>query len=183
MVVDPAALAASVPDKDFPDGIARRNIAGVKGFNPLLPLLLLAALMIAGLVGLLGGKPDMVRRVNADAAALTVRAPSVIRNGMFFETIVEVQAHRPVDDLVIAISAPLWRQMTINTMIPAASEESYSQGAQRFSFGKLEAGDSFRFKIDGQINPSLFAGTRGEIAVLDGDRRIVGTPVTMKVLP
>ena len=44
MVVDPAALAASVPDKDFPDGIARRNIAGVKGFNPLLPLLLLAAL-------------------------------------------------------------------------------------------------------------------------------------------
>ena len=87
------------------------------------------------------------------------------------------------DDLVIAISAPLWRQMTINTMIPAASEESYSQGAQRFSFGKLEAGDSFRFKIDGQINPSLFAGTRGEIAVLDGDRRIVGTPVTMKVLP
>lgn len=140
MVVDPAALAASVPDKDFPDGIARRNIAGVKGFNPLLPLLLLAALMIAGLLGLLGGKPDMVRRVNADAAALTVRAPSVIRNGMFFETIVEVQAHRPVDDLVIAISAPLWRQMTINTMIPAASEESYSQGAQRFSFGKLDAG-------------------------------------------
>ncbi|EQB14157.1 hypothetical protein RLDS_14635 [Sphingobium lactosutens DS20] len=182
MTSDPEALARSVPAGEFPDGISPRNFVGSRAANPLPPLFL-GAILLAGLAGLFGGKPDMTRRIDSADARLTVKAPTVIRNGMFFETLVEVRARRPVAQLVIAMSDPLWRQMTINTMIPAASEESYSDGAQRFTFARLDAGDTFRFKVDGQINPSLLIGNRGDITILDGERRLVSMPVTMKVLP
>lgn len=182
MTSDPEALARAVPAGEFPDGISPRNFVGSRSANPLPPLFL-GAILLAGLAGLFGGKPDMTRRIDSTDARLTVKAPVVIRNGMFFETLVEVRARRPIAQLVIAISDPLWRQMTINTMIPAASEESYSDGAQRFTFDSLDAGDTFRFKVDGQINPSLLIGNRGDITILDGERRLVSMPVTVKVLP
>jgi len=167
----------------YPNGISQRNIAGSRRGPRAVPLLLLCALMAAGLAGALGGQPSPVVRSSHDGTTLSVKAPHILRNGLFFETVIEVRSRQPVDDLVIAVSDQLWRDMTINTMIPAASEESYKQGFHRFSFGKLDAGEALRFKIDGQVNPPLFAGTRGEIAAYDGDRKLVGTQVSMRVLP
>ncbi len=174
----------SPPDRDdYPNGISHRNIAGSRRGPRVAPLLLLCALMAAGLAGALGGQPSPVIKSSHDGATLSVKAPHVLRSGLFFEMVIEVRSSQPVDDLVIAVSDQLWRDMTINTMIPAASEESFKQGSHRFSFGKLDAGEAMRFKIDGQINPPLFAGTYGEIAAYDGDRKLVGTQVTMRVLP
>src|SRR3546814_1697109 len=67
--------------------------------------------------------------------------------------------------------------MTVNTMIPAPAEESFEDGYFRFSYGPLDAGERLHVRIDGQINPPLFAGTRGEIAVFDGDRRVGSMPL------
>ena len=171
-------------DQDgYPNGISQRNIVGSRRGPRTAPLLLLCALMGAGLAGALGGQPSPVVQSKHDGTTLSVKAPHILRNGLFFETVIEVKSHQPVDDLVIAVSDQLWRDMTINTMIPAASEESFKQGFHRFSFGRLDAGEALRFKIDGQVNPPLFAGTQGEIAAYDGDRKLVGTPVTMRVLP
>lgn len=165
-----------------PDGISKDNERSSGGPSPL-PILFLGAILAAGLGGLYGGQSDPVREVRADGTTLSVRAPATLRNGMFFETVIEVTPTRPVDDLVIAVSDGLWREMTINTMIPAAQEESHAHGNQRFSFGKAAPGDTLRFKIDGQVNPPLFAGTSGEITVFDGERKLVGLPVRMRVLP
>lgn len=169
-----------------PDGINPVQLEPSSGrdnrANPL-PLLILAALMVVALLGLLGGQPDRIRRVESDAAVISVRSPAVLRSGMFFETVVEVTAKRPVDNLIIALSDGLWRQMTVNSMIPAAEEEKQSGGFFRFAFGKLEQGETLRFKIDGQINPPLFAGTRGEIVALDGKIRLAGLNIAMKVRP
>jgi len=114
---------------------------------------------------------------------MSVRTPETLRNGMAFETIVEVTPQRPIGDLVIAVSDGLWREMTINTMIPAAGDESHRSGFHRFSFGETKPGETLRFKIDGQINPPLFAGTSGEVVALDGERRLASVPVMIKVLP
>lgn len=38
-------------------------------------------------------------------------------------------------------------------------------------------------KVDGQINPPLTLGTRGEVVLLDGARVLARVPVTMRVLP
>jgi len=165
-----------------PDGIREQHESNSRRANPG-PLLLLTLLLVAGLAGLFGGQPSVTRQAKSDAIAMTVRTPETLRNGMVFETIVEIVPRRPVRDLIVAVSDGLWREMTINTMLPAAGEESHKGGYHRFSFGSADTGQAFRFKIDGQINPPLFAGTRGEIAAFDGERRLAAVPVTIKVLP
>jgi len=137
--------------------------------------------MAAGLAGLFGGPS---RTIQAEGEAdLKVKTPTVLRNGMIFETIVEVRLKQPVDNLVIGVAGSLWQDMTINTMIPAAGEESYMNGFRHFAFGEFDQGDTFRFKIDGQINPPLFDGNFGVIAAFDDKRKLTSIPVNIEVLP
>jgi hypothetical protein len=144
---------------------------------------ILAAIIVFALSGLAGGQPSPLRSEDFGAARLEVKTPSVIRNGEFFETRIRIEATRDISNVVLAVSPSLWTDMTINTMIPAGAEESFKGGAYRFSYGALRAGETLVVKIDGQINPPLFAGTRGEIALFDGERRLGGMPLKIKVLP
>lgn len=146
-------------------------------------ILLLGSLLLAAVLGLTGGQPSPPRTADFGDARLTVKTPVVIRNGEFFETDVTLTANAPLDDAVIAVTPALWHDMTVNTMIPAPAEESFEDGYFHFSYGPLDAGERLHVKIDGQINPPLFAGTRGEIALFDGDRRIGAMPLRIKVLP
>ena len=50
-------------------------------------------------------------------------------------------------------------------------------------FNEGEAGDTLHVKVDGQINPPLFAGTSGAIFLYDGDRRLGRMPLSIKVFP
>lgn len=169
-------------EQNLPDGLSQNNIDGGRRPSNLL-LLILAVMLGAGLGGMLGGQPDKVSRQDSSEAILSVRAPRILRNGVFFETVVEIRPKRPVENLTIAVSDSLWHEMTINTTLPSAENEEYRDGSRRFSFGKVAAGETFRFKVDGQINPPLFAGTRGEIAGFDGEQRLATVPVRMTVLP
>lgn len=146
-------------------------------------LLILGAILAAALLGFAGGQPSPVRQVAHPAASLSVKAPEILRNGEFFEMIVTIRATSPMDDAVIAVSSDLWRDMTINTMIPAAEKESYRQGAHQFSYGPMAAGDVLSVKIDGQVNPALFGGTGGHISLFDGETRIATLPTTIAVRP
>lgn len=139
--------------------------------------------MLAALLGAFGG--GKARNVVADSAAATleVHTPRVLRNGLFFETRIQATAKAPLADAVIVVPASLWRDMTINTMIPAPSEEKAEKGAFRFSYGAMKPGDMLDIKIDGQVNPPLFAGNRGTIELHDGERMLVRAPVEITVLP
>lgn len=146
-------------------------------------ILLLGGLLLAAAFGLTGGQPSPPIMADFGEARLVVKTPTTIRNGEFFETDLTLTAEAPMADAVIAVSPALWQDMTVNTMIPAPADESFKDGHFHFSYGPLAAGDSVHVKIDGQINPPLFAGTRGEIAVFDGSRRIGAMPLRIKVLP
>lgn len=180
-IEEPGAGATSVR----PDGISEKMISGQRWHRHASPIsfIILASIIAFALIGLAGGQPSPVRSENFGAARLEVKTPSVIRNGEFFETRIRIEAARDMSDAVLAISPSLWTDMTINSMIPAAAEESFKGGSYRFSYGKLRAGETLVVKIDGQINPPLFAGTRGDIALFDGERRLGGMPLRIKVLP
>ncbi|MGL3822837.1 hypothetical protein [Sphingopyxis sp. R3-92] len=168
-----------------PDGISKKMLSGQRWHRHASPIsfIILAAIIAIALSGLVGGQPSPLRIEDFGAARLEVKTPSVIRNGEFFETRIRIEATSDISDTVLAVSPSLWTDMTINTMIPAASEESFEDGAYRFSYGHLRAGETLVVKIDGQINPPLFAGTEGDIALFDGDRRLGGMPLHIKVLP
>lgn len=168
----------------YPDGIdpAHAESRG-GGWRRWIAILLLATIMLAALLGAFGGGKTRPVIVESDAARLEIRTPRVIRNGEFFETHIRAIAHAPVAKAVVAVDAGLWRDMTINTMIPAPSEESFKDGAFEFDYGPLKTGETLAIKIDGQINPPLFAGTRGRVALRDGERELAAVPLAITVLP
>lgn len=170
---------------DPPDGIkepVHRARLWDRHASPI-SFLVLGGLVAAAAAGLFGGQPSP--RVDADfgTAHLSVKTPAVIRNGEFFETAIEIRADAPIADATLAVEAGLWRDMTINTMIPAPSEEQFNDGEYRFAYGPLEVGDTLVIKIDGQINPPLFAGNEGAIGVYDGERLVGRRNFRIKVLP
>lgn len=114
---------------------------------------------------------------------MEIKTPTILRNGHFFETVVRVTPKRPLTDLRLAVSSSLWRDMTINSMVPAPEKEESRSGLFLLSYGPADAGKPFEIKIDGQINPPLFLGTAGEMAVYDGDARLAGTRMRVAVRP
>ncbi len=148
-----------------------------------LSILLLTSILGWAMAGQAGGQPAPITTRNFSDAQLSVKLPAILRNGEFFESRIEVTATTSLSDVQLAISPELWRDITINTMIPAASQESFERGEYRFSYGRLAAGETLAIKIDGQINPPLVAGTVGDVAVFDGRRLIGRHKFNIRVLP
>lgn len=173
-------------DGAFPDGLDQDNVEKGHGWrgraNPF-SLILLAALLGIALTGILGGRPSPVLRADTPAATLTVKSPATLRNGMFFETVIVATPKQAAKQLTIAVEPALWRDFTVNTMIPQASDETFEDGKFRFGYGPVEAGKALTMKVDSQINPSEFGPTHGTVGVYDGDRLLAELAVTIKVRP
>lgn len=143
--------------------------------------MVLALLMVGSLAGLAGVEATLTEK--AGAATVTLHAPARIRNGEFFEMRLQVTAHERIDELVVGVDAGLWEDFTINTFLPGATEEASEGGELRFTFGPLDAGDSFLLKVDGQINPDMLWRNEGTVTVYDGERAFAELPIVMEVLP
>ena len=170
----------------LPEGLEQRHtrlgserwfVAGV------LPTLLLGAIVLAALLGVFGGAPNTTARIGSAEAEMIVNAPARLRNGEFFEMRIRVRARSNLAKPTLRVASGYWKDLTINTMIPAAEQESAEAGRYRFEFGAMVPGDELTIKIDGQINPSLFGGTQGSLVLADGDRQVLELPVKLKVLP
>jgi hypothetical protein len=171
------SLPEGLEDRHFTTGARRPVLRG------LVPVIILGGLMLAALLGVFGGVANTVTRQAAPDATLIVDAPATLRNGEFFEMRIHVQATAPIAEPVIAVSPGFWSELTINTMIPAASDEEQKDGMYRFTYPAMASGAAMEMKVDGQVNPSRFGGTAGEIALFDGDREIARIPLHLRVLP
>ncbi len=173
--------AARIPDgiseSSLGDGGSVRNLA-----TPMVALAL-ALLIGAAMTGWLAGRPNPTKTLRTPAATLSVNAPDRLRSGQFFEVRMTATAHRDLTDFVIAVPPALWRDWTVNTMIPGPAEESFEDGRFTLHFGEVKAGDSFEIKVDAQLNPSLFGGTNGTILLRDGDMSLGELPLATRVLP
>lgn len=167
-----------------PDGIGRQHIELAAGTRhaSLLSVLVLGAVVAAGLSGFAGGRAQTPSVATA-AASLAVEMPSVIRVGQMLQTRVRVAARQPIDNLVIAVPSSLFDQITTNAMVPGAASESYDNGMWLLHFGKMHAGGAFMLQLSQQINPHSSGSDRGRVQVRDGVRVLAELPLEMKVLP
>ena len=167
-----------------PDGIGEEHVGPMGGWrrhaSPL-ALFVFGAVMVLGMTGLLGREADW--RAEGNGVRLEVHTSEILRNGEFFEMRVRVETDRTLDELVIGVESALWEDMTVNTMIPAASDETATDGEFRFTFAELEAGTPFLMKIDLQVNPDIVAGNEGVVTLYDGEEPLAATDVTIVVLP
>jgi hypothetical protein len=167
-----------------PDGIGESHIQPIGGWrrhaSPL-SLVVFGTVVVLGLTGLLGHERDW--HAESDGHSLAIHAPEITRNGEFLEMRIAVESERGIDDVVIGVDAALWEDMTVNTMIPAATEETSEDGEFRFTFGPLTAGTTFDLKIDLQVNPDIVGGNEGMVTLYDGDEPLVPIEVRVTVLP
>lgn len=171
-------------DKSLPLGVPDPDRSGSNAAPmALFRFLLLAAILVVALLGFLGGAPSAIRTTTSPAADLVIDAPATLRNGNLFEMRLDVVAHSAIDDAVLAVPEGLWREVTVNSMIPAADKEESKDGEFRFHFGAMKAGERLQVKLDGQLNPPLFGSISGPIRLLDGDRALVTAPYNLKVIP
>lgn len=168
----------------FPDGIADDHIRPIEGWrrhaSPL-SLVVFGVIVAAALSGWLGRERTWT--ADGEGMALEVHAPEIIRNGEFLEMRIRLVSDRPIEKLVIGIDESLWEDVTVNTMIPAASEEASEDGEVRLTFAELPAGTMFLFKVDMQVNPDILGGNAGTLTVYDGEAELVATDLSITVLP
>jgi len=168
----------------YPEGIVddhARPVAGWRRHASPASVVIFGAVVALALFGVLGHERDW--EATSGGARVTVHMPEVIRNGEFLEMRITVAAEEPIDQLVIGIDQALWEDITINTMIPAAADESSEDGEFRFTFAELAANTPFLFKVDAQINPDILGGNEGVVTVYDGDVALVETSIEYGVMP
>lgn len=168
----------------YPDGVGEDNVRPIESWrrhaSPL-GLILAGGVVVLAFTGLLGRERTWT--AEGEAARLEVHAPEIIRNGEFFEVRIGVESREPIGELVIGVDESLWTDVTVNTMIPAASEEESLDGEARFTFADLAAGSSFLFKLDLQVNPDILLGNEGRITLYDGDAELAAADISITVLP
>jgi hypothetical protein len=168
----------------YPDGITETHLTRrwPRSASPL-SFLVLAAIILIAVSGALGGFPNPSQSTAGPKARLTLEAPKIARSGMVFEMRMRIDATHAITRPVIAVSPRYWHELTINTMIPAAADESYGRGGYRFEYAPLAAGDTLLIKVDGQINPALVGGTAGHVTLYDGETPLAALATRLEVRP
>jgi hypothetical protein len=180
---DPQASSSREPALPF--ALTRKNVVG-RGrsrWRTIVAVALLSAVLLFSFTGLLGGGEP--RRVEARAAAASgeLAYDAIVRSGNWYETQLTLRAAADIQDLTIAIDDAVWRKMSIDTMAPDAESAEAIDGAYAYHFGPVKAGETFRLKLDGQIQPGLLRRQTGVIRVRDNERALLAFPVTLTVLP
>lgn len=167
---------------EYPDGIGEEHSTPrwQRHASPL-SLVVFGAVIVLALTGVLGHERDW--HAEGDGVTLTVHSPETTRNGEFFEMRITIDAATAIGDLSIGVDQALWEDMTVNTMIPAATEELSEDGEFRFTFGAIESGTTFAFKIDLQVNPDIVGGNEGVLTAYDGETPIASVDMGIMVLP
>lgn len=182
--VPPTRYCSSEMTARPPQGIEERHwkpLAGWRRHASPLSIGVFGVVVMLGLTGLLGHERDWV--ASNRGTRLEVHAPEIIRNGEFLEVRVRVTSDGPIEELGIGVDQAVWEDVTVNTMIPAPTEETSTDGAFRFGFGPLAAGQPFLLKVDLQVNPDIVGGNEGTVTVYDGDQALTAVRVNMVVLP
>jgi hypothetical protein len=168
--------------REWPDGVEERH-AGPSGRLHALPIgiVVLSVVMLAGLMGFAGREETLT--ASGGGVRLEWHAPTLIRNGEFLEIRIRLDADAAIARPVLGVDASVWEDLTVNTFIPAATDESSADDEFRFEFAALEAGSSLLVKVDAQINPDTLGGNAGTVTVYDGQETLVSLPISMEVLP
>lgn len=184
-MTDPASDSDTRTPADIPIGLegCGSRLDAIARWRTPLATVVLGGVLGSAMLGWLGGGSDETVRVETPQAQVSVQRQAILRSGNWFETSVVVRPTRDVADLVISVSNPLWKGMSIDTMMPDAESAESLDGEYAYHFGKVKAGQAFTLKIDGQIQPRALRRLTGAISVADDQTRLASVPLSLTVLP
>jgi hypothetical protein len=142
----------------------------------------LAVIPILALFGVFGQRPTTTS-VDSAAASVVVRSPERLRGGLLFETRVEVTAHRDIKELELVFDRGWWESMTVNTILPEATQEASSDGRVVLAYGPLGAGHREVTWIQFQVNPTNVGERQENIDVKDGETELAQVRRAVTIFP
>lgn len=145
-------------------------------------LLLLAALMVAGLANVFG---QAARNATGTApeAALEVRSPDAVRGGLIYQVRFTVSARDELEKAILVLDRGWLEGLTINTVEPAPLGEASKDGSLALDLGHVPAGDKYVFYLQYQVNPTSIGRREQNTTLMDDDRVILSLRRSLTIYP
>src|SRR5690348_17071225 len=143
---------------------------------------LLAVLPVAALIGLIG-QHESSSTVMAPAATLRLKAPKIVRGGLFYQARVEVVAHADLKFPSLVVDSGWMEGMQFNSVTPQAPNENALNGKVQFGYGALPAGQRLTVWFEFQVNPTNDGEHPYGIQLLNGNRPVASIHRTIRILP
>jgi hypothetical protein len=145
-------------------------------------LVLFAAVGVAGLLNAFGQRSRTVGATGPEAR-LEVRGPDRVRGGLLYQQRVTVQAMRDIEHPRLVLARGWLDGQTVNTIEPAAENESSRDGELVLSYDSLSAGDKLEVFIDVQVNPTHVGRTDHDVELDDAERPLARVSGSLLTLP
>jgi hypothetical protein len=172
---------------DVPDTIdleRHRDLVGRSASKPLRWLLigLMSAVLLLGLLNVFGQHPDTL---NADSpkAKLEVFAPSHLRGGLLYEARFTIFARQKLKHVVLLLSPGWAESQQMNTIEPSPLAQGSRDGDLYFTLGTVPKGQVYRLFLQFQVNPTNVGRRRADVALYDGNTRLLTVHRTITVYP
>jgi hypothetical protein len=146
-------------------------------------LLLFLAVAVLALLNVFGQRGT---RASADSptAKLEVSGPDRLRGGLYYQSLITIRAHQPIQHPQLVLNRSWFDGLTINTFEPQASQESNTGGGNlAFQYDKLDAGEVLRVWIEYQVNPTTVTRRTQVVELDDGPHKLVTLRRKLTVFP
>jgi hypothetical protein len=172
---------------DAPDGIVLRRHRDLEGavravWPRRVVLSVFVVLSILGLANVFGQRPQTTH-ATAPPATLELYAPARVRSGLLYEARFTIHANDDLKSAALLLS-PGWGEGTsMNTLEPSPVGEGSRNGDFLFKLGHIPKGHIFRFFMQFQVNPTNVGRRAQNVALYDGNTRILAVHRTFTVFP
>jgi hypothetical protein len=172
---------------DQPDGILlrrHRDLSG-RGWHPWVRRALLALVGLVLLLALLDvfGQRPSTSRAEADAATLSVSAPSAVRGGLLFQARITTEVHSELKDATLVFNQAWLNGLTLNTVEPSPLNEASRDGNLSLEFGHLPAGSKHVLYLEYQVNPTTVGSRTLRLELRDGETPVTTLRRTLRIFP
>jgi hypothetical protein len=172
---------------DIPDRIVlkRHRELDSLGFNRPVRyaiLTVIGALLVLGLFNVFGQRPAALH-AESSRAKLQVFAPSRLRGGLLYEARFTIYAREELEHAALLLSPGWAESQQINTIEPSPLGEASRDGDLFLTLGHIPQGEVYRLFIEFQVNPTNIGHRTTDVALYDGDTRLLTVHRSMTVFP
>jgi hypothetical protein len=143
---------------------------------------LFTAVVAAALLGVVGQSAGTLH-ADAAAATLTVKAPTRVRGGLFFQGRFDIIAREHLSRPTIMLGNGWTEEMQLNTIEPSPTSETSSDGELELEFDPMRSGEHLTLWLQFEVNPTGVGRRDRSVTLLDGDRTIAHIPGKITVAP
>jgi hypothetical protein len=145
-------------------------------------LAVMAAVVVAALAGVFGQQHETAH-AETSAASVTVRAPTHVRGGLFFQMRIDIVAHQAIRKPRLVLGPAWTEQLQLDTLEPSPTGESSSAGRLELEYDPLKPDDHLTVWLQYEANPTGFGRRDRSVTLLDDAAPLARVPGHLTSLP